>query len=1337
MTHAYIYDAVETESLIEGNKLKFFRELQLFSSKSLERFFLDRILNEIAKINKVIFEFDSLLDRLKYRFSDAVSHKTVCLFHLNQITERIDSILDLDQDNSQPDQLVNQFVKCKQELSEAEKASLKLIDETYYIIEMPDECLLWVNHGVLLCYLNKIDEAERAFKNGLDCPSGWGNLGFILLNQDRISEAERAFRKKCEHVFDSSHSWSSLGTVLFRKNELSAAENALIYALVADITNNIAAFQLGRVLLAEGILSTDIQDHCLNNPDFTTALGLRFFGEKYHREGKEYKIGLLNRAEESYKSAIAYDPSLAIVWANLSDIYRLKKSWQEAEDAINESFKLDHTSEVAWMNLGLLKKEKMYFIEAIEAFERALSFAPREWEYFNEISELLRECKENKDQGITIEGVKQETIDFSSIQLSISGFEASASEPIETAEHIIHCIVQQTNLTKEEVIKIIEQLRRSLRYSIDDKTDPTIPRLLAQELNIDLGDFTNYLYTEWIFDKAPLCLVKIMPFTTINKEKIKKIFQKLVLELENKDTLLGMNKYRSENFYVRDGILFYFTLESAEAFVNYTLEAIVDQSDLIRTYTDYQIHRTSDPNKIFIPYSILAKWETWKHGKHGNAEEFLKFPYITLESVKNTPKIAKILFYNSWTKEIIGTEALHNCIHLKSLEIFDRIGTLEELHFPSHLSVLNLEKFVISGTKLQLIDLSFLQNSPNIREIYVELIHEYYPTKVILPRFDNHLFLEKIVLQGNKMESISFSSPMNCPNLKEIDLSNNELKTIDLSSLQLCSDLRELDLSDNLLDIIDLSPLQKCRNLRSLKIGGFFPSISLPALPRLKHLSIFSPRLKSINFQGLKEKYPCLEEFHLISDENTSLNLIPLKIHPRIQKIIVNRELHDSFLLCLEDIPNWWKDKNIVTDITNLLIDTEFGVERVLEIIGRSQNWWENQEILNRILDYLVGKKSLKNEKIVDVLSQIPNWWEYNPILIAFINCIGSEDTRVVKQIIIVLNQIPNWWKNGQIMSQVLGTTLFTGYFWEIDVIAQVFWLLSQIPNWWEERLISEVIIYNLTHKSFLVRKSALKALISVPWWEKVEVYRTVINSLQDENDYVREAALEIIGQLPDWWTIESIFEIFTKCLEDTETKVRKAALLLIGTVTNWWEIDFFLDVIRNNLQSNYQFKQIPACKVISTVPTWWEKHPLFTDIFDNYISTNNPSALKMLDKFPEWWENQVYLQYVLACTKKGYSSDKINALEILTHIPKWWQNKDIFEIVSYLLVHWTHSDIRFKIMSIISQIPNWWRHKQIYDTIRSIAKTENIFYKAARDLFKRVPKQEETGEDSGFSSQN
>lgn len=93
----------------------------------------------------------------------------------------------------------------------------------------------------------------------------------------------------------------------------------------------------------------------------------------------------------------------------------------------------------------------------------------------------------------------------------------------QSTDQIIQLIIDQTNFSKSDIIEKIDLLGFALEYHLkgeEDEIDPIFLKLLAQELNVDLGEPSDYLYTELIYDKSPI-LVRIIPsaeaiFTCIN-----------------------------------------------------------------------------------------------------------------------------------------------------------------------------------------------------------------------------------------------------------------------------------------------------------------------------------------------------------------------------------------------------------------------------------------------------------------------------------------------------------------------------------------------------------------------------------------------------------------------------------------------------------------------------------------------------------------------------------------------------------------------------------------------------------------------------------------------------
>ncbi|MFX0206417.1 MAG: hypothetical protein ACFFDT_10570 [Candidatus Hodarchaeota archaeon] len=249
-----------------------------------------------------------------------------------------------------------------------------------------------------------------------------------------------------------------------------------------------------------------------------------------------------------------------------------------------------------------------------------------------------------------------------------------------STEQIIERIQQQTSLSKNQVLIRIDHLRKSLKYGergvIDE--DILIPKLLAQELDVDLGDPTDHLYIELIFEQWPL-FVRLIPLSTIDKEKIIIILRKLVNELEDQireflnvgvkdrreDLVFSERMFqildywanpKNSQFFAKEGVLFNIEFGSNEEHGEFTLEYIVDQAEVYHTFTDYKIIRSTNPLKTYLPYSLVDNTfyhpPAWAAFHEENRENWLKFSYITLASLEMTPQLEDINIEYTCTEEI-------------------------------------------------------------------------------------------------------------------------------------------------------------------------------------------------------------------------------------------------------------------------------------------------------------------------------------------------------------------------------------------------------------------------------------------------------------------------------------------------------------------------------------------------------------------------------------------------------------------------------------------------------------------------------------------------------------
>ncbi|UCG03787.1 MAG: leucine-rich repeat domain-containing protein [Candidatus Heimdallarchaeota archaeon] len=518
-----------------------------------------------------------------------------------------------------------------------------------------------------------------------------------------------------------------------------------------------------------------------------------------------------------------------------------------------------------------------------------------------------------------------------------------------TTDNIVQKIMYQTNFSREEVLLQIKNLAKSLKYRKEEgkvvvDEDPTIPKLLAQEWNVDLGDPSDYLYTELIFDNWPL-FARIIPLTTVTKDKIVKILKTIGPELEaqlqrKSRKTYGLEKHHpfgkillwqkivGDDVFVRDGILFYLRPYVGsydddaidDSLVSYTFEDIITQAELYRTFTDYKVVKTADPQKTYIPYSLFEKIyitpPEWMDPDERNRHGCVKFPYITLEA--GTPGVDTLFFVNSATKEIVGIEALQDHPTIRTICIVDGHNTLEKLDFPPDLSLPNLEHLEILYTSLRhSLDISFIQNCPNLSTIMLEILpyslSQSSTHELIIPPLVNHQNLEQISISGG-FKSIILTPPWHCPNLQELYLTHNSLKTIDLRPLENCPSLQVFMLDDFQAKTFNLEPFRHC--------------------PDLEKLSLYDSQIEELDLSPLKH---CLNLRRLFLSHNhlKNIDFSPLKTHPSLEKVYLSGNQLETFDLSpLIDCPNLRLvdlTKNPLTNQPSLML-THF-YQKDLEII--------------------------------------------------------------------------------------------------------------------------------------------------------------------------------------------------------------------------------------------------------------------------------------------------------------------------------------------------------------------------------------------------------------------
>ncbi|MFX0199015.1 MAG: leucine-rich repeat domain-containing protein [Candidatus Hodarchaeota archaeon] len=355
---------------------------------------------------------------------------------------------------------------------------------------------------------------------------------------------------------------------------------------------------------------------------------------------------------------------------------------------------------------------------------------------------------------------------------------------------------------------------------------------------------------------------------------------------------------------MRDGILFYIRpyplADDNDSILSYPLDDIIHQAELYRTFTDYKICRTADPEKTYIPYSLFDKMyinpPDWVSPiGDENRIGSIKFPYITLEAID--PDVEALVFKNSATKEIVGIEALQGHQNLQTIYIDDKHSSLEKLDFPSDLFLPKLEHLEVRGVSPRNLDLSFIQNCSNIQTIIIRIWPTSSSTHEITIPSLNHHFLEYIAISGG-FESITLTPSWYCPNLQGLYLSHNPIETINLGALANCPSLEVFLLNDYQGRTLNLDPLQHCPDLEELSL--YHSQIEEIDLSPLKHCSnlrkliLSHNRLKNLDLSPLKT-HPSLEKVNLSGNKLERLDLSPLVDCPNLKIVNLRKNPIDKF----------------------------------------------------------------------------------------------------------------------------------------------------------------------------------------------------------------------------------------------------------------------------------------------------------------------------------------------------------------------------------------------------------------------------------------------------------
>jgi tetratricopeptide (TPR) repeat protein len=127
------------------------------------------------------------------------------------------------------------------------------------------------------------------------------------------------------------------------------------------------AFSPSRRKVFEDALAENIKCHMVNADHYSTHLNLGTL----HLNLKQYDI-----AEESYKTAIRFEPGFIYSYINLADLYRLQNREDEGERILRSALDINPNSSNIHHALGLLLARKNRLPEALSSMKRATELNP-------------------------------------------------------------------------------------------------------------------------------------------------------------------------------------------------------------------------------------------------------------------------------------------------------------------------------------------------------------------------------------------------------------------------------------------------------------------------------------------------------------------------------------------------------------------------------------------------------------------------------------------------------------------------------------------------------------------------------------------------------------------------------------------------------------------------------------------------------------------------------------------------------------------------------------------------------------------------------------------------
>jgi arylsulfatase A-like enzyme/Flp pilus assembly protein TadD len=205
----------------------------------------------------------------------------------------------------------------------------------------------------------------------------------IDTSTQRPEDAIRQLRALIEQRPDFASAYEATATLLIDTDRPREAVDVLTTALTRGLRHSVLTERLGAALIAAGQPRTAIEVLEPAVQANVDALELRYtLGLAYAAAGDH------TRARDVFAAVVSIDPTAPGAWTNLGAVELQRGALVEARRSFESALAVDETIVAAWKGLGAAL-EQSEPARAVEAWERALTLAPKDYDTLSRLAFLL------------------------------------------------------------------------------------------------------------------------------------------------------------------------------------------------------------------------------------------------------------------------------------------------------------------------------------------------------------------------------------------------------------------------------------------------------------------------------------------------------------------------------------------------------------------------------------------------------------------------------------------------------------------------------------------------------------------------------------------------------------------------------------------------------------------------------------------------------------------------------------------------------------------------------------------------------------------------------------